>query len=73
VRWKSRSFVIACVELSKYPTTDHIFAIAEATRGMFLDGMMIYDIDLEAVLAAEDYETIDDNEGEHTSNPHTHH
>jgi hypothetical protein len=31
VRWKSRSFVIACMELSKYPTTDCIFAIAEAT------------------------------------------
>lgn len=35
MRWKSISFVIAAVELSKYPMTDHIFAIAEATRGMF--------------------------------------
>jgi hypothetical protein len=61
VRWKSRSFVIACMELSKYPTTDCIFAIAEATRGMFLAGMTMYDMDLEAVLAAEDYETIGDN------------
>ncbi len=49
------------MELSKYPTTDCIFAIAEATRGLFLAGMMIYDMDLEAVLAAEDYETIGDN------------
>jgi hypothetical protein len=40
---------------------------------MFLAGMMIYNMDLEAVLAAEDYETIGDNEGEHTSNPPTHH
>ena len=70
---KSRSFFIACVELSKYPTTDRIFAIAEATRGMFLAGMTIYDMDSEAVLAAEDYETIGDNKGEHTSNPCTHH
>jgi hypothetical protein len=74
VRWKSRRFAIACMELSKYPTTDCIFAIAEATRGMFLAGMMIYNMDLEALLAAEDYEMIGDNEGEHTSNPHhTHH
>jgi hypothetical protein len=28
---------------------------------MFLAGMAIYDMDLEAVLAAEDYETIGDN------------
>jgi hypothetical protein len=62
-----------CLRGAKYPTTDRIFAIAEATRGMFLAGMTIYDMDLEAVLAAEDYETIGDNKGEHTSNPHTHH
>ncbi len=68
--WKLRSFVIACVELLKYPMTDCIFAIAEATRGMFLAGM---NMDLEAVLAAGDNETIGDNGGEHTSNPHTHH
>ncbi len=73
MRWKSRSFVIACVEFSKHPTTDCIFTIAEATRGMFLAGMTIYDMDSEAVLAAEDYATIGDNEGEHTSNPRTHH
>ncbi len=73
MRWKSRSFVIACMELSKYPTTNRIFAIAEATRGIFLADMTIYDMDLEVVLAAEDYETIGDNEGEHTSNPCTHH
>ncbi len=42
MRWKSRSFVIACVELSKYPTTDRIFAIAEATRAMSLAGMRIW-------------------------------
>ncbi len=70
MHWKSRSFVIACVELSKYPMTDRIFAIAEATRGMFLAGM---NMDSEAVLAAGDNETIGDNEGEHTSNPRTHH
>ena len=70
MRWKSRSFVIVCVELSKYPMTDCIFAIAEATRGMFLAGM---NMDLEAVLAAGDNETIGDNEGEHMFNPHTHH
>jgi hypothetical protein len=40
---------------------------------MFLAGMTIYDMDLEAVLAAEDYETIGDNKGEHTFNPRTHH
>ncbi len=39
---------------------------------MFLAGMMVYDMDLEVVLAAEDYETIDAIEGEHTSNLHTH-
>ncbi len=61
------------MELSKYPTTDRIFAIAEATRGMFLTGMMIHDMDLKAVLAAEDYETIGDNKDEHTPNPRTHH
>ena len=57
MRWKSRSFVIASVELSKYPMTDHIFAIAEATRDMFFAGMTIYDVDSEAVLAAGDNET----------------
>ncbi len=61
------------MELSKYPTTDRIFAIAGATRGMLLAGMTIYNMDWEAVLAAEDYETIGDNEGEHTSNPCTNH
>ena len=68
--WKLRSFVIACVELLKYPMTDCIFAIAEATRDMFLAGM---NMNLEAVLAAGDNETIGNNEGEHTSNPRTHH
>jgi hypothetical protein len=73
VRWKSRNFIIASVELSNFPMTDHIFAIAEATRGMFSAGMTIYDMDSEAVLAAGDNETIGDNKGEHTSNPRTHH
>ena len=54
MRWKSRSFVIACVELSKYPTTDRIFAIAEATRAMFFAGGMTIWYD---VLAAVDDET----------------
>ena len=43
------------MELSKYPTTDCIVAIVEATRGMFLAGMRIYNT--EVVLATEDYET----------------
>jgi hypothetical protein len=50
--------------------TDRIFAIAVATRGMFLAGM---NMDLEAVLAAGDNETIGNNEGEHTPNPRTRH
>ncbi len=73
MRWKSISFVIAAVELSKYPMADHIFAIAEATRGMFFAGMTIYAVDSEAVLAAGDNEMIGDNKGEHTSDPRTHH
>ncbi len=68
--WKSRSLVIACVKLSKYPMTDCIFAIAEATGGMFLAGM---NMESEAVLAAGDNETIGNNKGEHMSNPRTHH
>ncbi len=70
MRWTWRSFFIACMEFLKYLMTDCIFAIAEATRGMFLAGM---NMDSEMVLAAGDNETIGGNKGEHTSNPHTHH
>jgi hypothetical protein len=70
---KVKKFCHCLKEFSKYPTTDCIFAIAEATRWMFLAGMMIYNMDSEAVLAAEDYETIGDKKGEHMSNPRTCH